>query len=290
MEIRMKTAVVAWTKRGMLLAAFGLVGALANQNLSWWPTPRETFLERLDQAMWLGTDWMVTSPERENTALLYMIADMADLSGDRRLRNIVATYLADPRIPPDYAWRRMVNPVASVRAPSPQQLDALQDYERWFLYAVARPDVKITESERAAMFAPDRFMWGSRTHQLFALILYRSRAENSPTVNDLINRLCEKIAMEAHWDVRVTDLYLQRIAFILAAGRPDLVKRRWVERAIASQTATGGWGSSWYGWGPGLFHFSVRSKVPNSHTTVQGAWILYMVKYRYPDWIAQNYY
>ena len=139
------------------------------------------------------------------------------------------------------------------------------------------------------MFAPDRFMWGSRTHQLFALILYRSRTGNAPQVNDLINHLCERIAMEAHWDVRVTDLYLQRIAFIMAAGRPDLIKRRWVERAIASQTASGGWVGSWYGWGPGLFAFTVGRRVPNSHTTVQGAWILYMLKYRYPDWIDRNY-
>jgi hypothetical protein len=139
------------------------------------------------------------------------------------------------------------------------------------------------------MFAPDRFMWGSRTHQLFSLILYRNRAENSARVNDLVNHLCEKIAMEARWDVRVTDLYLQRIAFVLAAGRPDLIKRRWVERAIAGQTATGGWVSSWYGWGPGLIAFSFRGQVPNSHTTVQGAWILYMLKYRYPDWIELNY-
>ena len=280
---------VVWIKRVILVAALGLLCALANQNLSWWPTSRQTFLERLDRATRLGTDWMVTSPEGGNTALLYMIADMADLSGDRRLRNIVASFLADPRIPSDYVWRRMVNPVANVRAPSRQQLDAFEDYQRWFLYAVARPDVEITESERAAMFAPDRFMWGSRTHQLLALILYRSRTGNSLQVNDLINHLCEKIALEAHWDVRVTDLYLQRIAFIMAAGRPDLIKRRWVERAITSQTPTGGWVASWYGWGPGLIAFSVQRTVPNSHTTVQGAWILYMLKYRYPDWIERNY-
>jgi hypothetical protein len=285
----LKTAVAVWLKRVLLLVAFGLLCAFANNNLAWWPTSRQTFLERLDRAAWLGRDWMLTSPEGGNTALLYMIADMAALSGDQRLGHIIATFLADPRIPPDDVWRRVVDPAANVRAPSPQQLDGLQDYQRWILYAVAGPDVRITESERANMFAPDRFMWGSRTHQLFSLILYRSRAEHSARVNDLVNHLCEKIAMEAQWDVRVTDLYLQRIAFILAAGRPDLIKRRWVERAIASQTASGGWMSSWYGWGPGLFAFSTSAEAPNSHTTVQGAWILYMLKYRYPDWIELNY-
>jgi hypothetical protein len=87
----------------------------------------------------------------------------------------------------------------------------------------------------------------------------------------------------------VTDLYLQRIAFILAAGRSDLVKRRWVERAIASQTEDGGWVASWHGWGPGLFAVRFSPEAPNSHTTVQGAWILYQLKYRYPAWIERNY-
>jgi hypothetical protein len=77
------------------------------------------------------------------------------------------------------------------------------------------------------------------------------------------------------------------MAFVLAAGRPDLIRRRWVERAIASQHADGGWIASWYGWGPGLFAFSHRPMVPNSHTTVQGVWALSMLKYRYPDWLRR---
>jgi hypothetical protein len=107
-------------------------------------------------------------------------------------------------------------------------------------------------------------------------------------VTALINHLCEKIAVEEHWDVRVTDLYLQRMAFILAAGRPDLIKRRWVERALASQQSDGGWISSWHGWGPGLFAFTIRRGFANSHTTVQGVWVLSMLKYRYPEWIHRN--
>jgi hypothetical protein len=40
---------------------------------------------------------------------------------------------------------------------------------------------------------------------------------------------------------------------------------------------------------PSHFVFSISGKVPNSDTTVQGAWILFMLKYRYPDWIELNY-
>jgi hypothetical protein len=218
-----------------------------------------------------------------------MIDDMADLSGDLRLRRIGANFLTDPLVPTHYFWRRMLDPTAKVQRPTRRQLDSLPEYQRWFVYAMAPHEVELTDAEKTAMFAPDRFVWGSRTHQLFALILYRSRGENSPAVTDLINHLCEKIALEQHWDVRVTDLYLQRMAFILAAERPDLIKRRWVERAIASQKHDGGWVYSWYGWGPRLLTFSFRPTVPNAHTTIQGVWLLSMLKYRYPEWIERNY-
>jgi hypothetical protein len=287
MDHRSKAA--AWGIRLLLAAGLGVLGILANNNVSWWPTSRQTFAGRLDRAVQLGTDWVVTRPERENTLLLYMIADMADLSGDLRLRRIAANFLTDPFVPSDYLWRRMLDPTAKVRRPARRQLDSIEDYQRWSVYAIAPHEVELTDAERTAMFAPDRFVWGSRTHQLFALILYRSRTENSPAVTELINHLCEKIAFEEHWDIRVTDLYLQRMAFILAAGRSDLIKHRWVERAIASQKTDGGWVSSWYGSGPGLFAFSFRPRVPSSHTTIQGVWLLYMLKYRYPEWIQRNY-
>jgi len=90
------------------------------------------------------------------------------------------------------------------------------------------------------VFSTDKYIWGKRTHQLIALTLYRKHGENSLVVHNLTNNLCEGIAFEANWDISLTDLYLQRIAFLLAAGRPDLVKRRWAERILAGQEEDGG--------------------------------------------------
>jgi hypothetical protein len=276
---------IKWALRLFLAAEIGVLGIVTNNNVSWSRTSAQSLAERIDRAARLGTDWVVTQPDKGNSALFYMVADMADLSGDPRLHRIVRNASTDPSASSDEIWRRLLDPTAKVRRPSRQQLDALQDYQRWLAYAIAPQEVDLTDSERAALFAPDRFAWGSRTHQLFALIVYRNRVENSAAVTALVNHLCEKIALEEGWDIRVTDLYLQRLALIVAAGRPDLLKRRWVERAIAHQRPDGGWVSSWYGWGPGLLVFDVRAKAPNIHTTIQGLWLLYMLKYRYPEWV-----
>jgi hypothetical protein len=98
-----------------------------------------------------------------------------------------------------------------------------------------------------------------------------------------------RIAGEAALDFRVSDLYLQRIAFLLAAGRPDLLNPRWIERALAAQQSDGGWLYSWHGWGPHLFSYRLSGTHPVAHSSAQGMWLTTMLKYRYPEWIEKNY-
>lgn len=139
------------------------------------------------------------------------------------------------------------------------------------------------------MFDPERHISGSLTHQLFALKIYRDFQGATGELDRLIDHVCERIAREALVDFRVSDLYLQRVSFLLAAGRPDLVKKRWVERILANQRDDGGWTYPWYYWGPALFQFHTDIPRPTAHPTIQGLWTLYQIRYRYPDWITANY-
>jgi hypothetical protein len=272
---------------GLLIA--GLVGLLyLNNNVAWQPTSRAAFATRLARAESVGTTWLILSGQdvTQNPALLYMIDDVARLSGHRPLRNLVEFGQRGYGTHPS---RRMVERNAEVHALTSEQWAELQDYQRWFLYAVAPSVASLTEQDREDMFAPAKHRWGSLTHQLFALLLYRERSGHSDELDALIDRLCERIAAEAAWDVRVTDLYLQRVALLLAAGRPDLVRRRWVERILANQQADGGWIASWFGLGPRLLEFSLVPRYSNSHTSAQGLWICAMLRYRYPHWVDEIY-
>jgi hypothetical protein len=51
----------------------------------------------------------------------------------------------------------------------------------------------------------------------------------------------------------------------------------------------GGWPVSWHGWLPSPFRFRFEEESSTSHATVQGMWMVYMLKYRYPQWIEKNY-
>ena len=279
-----------WLSGFLLVAAAGFALLILNNNVSLSHPSRETFASQLDRATDRGTNWLDahTVAIMGNAALVYMVADMAEMSSDIRLRRFVDSYLQNPFIPSD-VWRRMVDVKAQIRPPTRAELDRWAEYQRWMAYGVAPNLVQLADTERADMFSRDKYIWGKRTHQLIALILYRKHGLDSQVVDNLINHLCEGIAFEANWDIRVTDLYLQRIAFLLAAGRPDLVKRRWVERILAGQEDDGGWKESWHGWGPGLFAFTMHDRWPTEHATVQGMWIVYMLKYRYPEWTEKRY-
>lgn len=281
--------ILRWARNALLLAAAALALILLDNNFSPSPTSRQTFTLQLEHSVHLSTNWLAASPQEYNPALVYMIADMAEMSGEIRLRRIVDGYLKSPIVESYSVWRRMVDGSTRVRPISRQELERYGEYQRWIAYGVAPHQVQLTESERSDMFSTDKYHWGRRTHQLFALLMYRNQGEHSEVIDHLIDHLCERIAFEADWDFRVTDVYLQRIAFLLAASRPDLVKHRWVERIIDKQEQNGGWIESWCRWGPGLFKINFGEQKPISHTTVQGMWILYMLKYRHPAWIEQNY-
>ena len=138
------------------------------------------------------------------------------------------------------------------------------------------------------MFAAGKYRTGRATHQLISLILYRQYNGATPELDALIRRACERIAHEAALDFRVTDLYLQRIAFLLAAGQTDLVKPRWVERALDAQQSNGGWYYTWHGWQPTPYRIQLED-APQSHPTVQGLWLAVMLQHRYPEWVAAHY-
>jgi hypothetical protein len=182
----------------------------------------------------------------------------------------------------------MVDPSITIAAPAAADLAGLEEYQRWVLHGV-EPNVALSPAELEDVFSPNRHRTGKATHQLLALYFYRKSQGASPELDRLMDKVERRIAWEAAVDFRVTDLYLQRIAFLLAAGRADLVQRRWVERALAAQQSDGGWLKDWHGWSPSVNRFSFRGGASTAHATVQGLWMGCMLKYRYAEWAEKNY-
>ena len=284
----------------LLVLTLGL--SVLNNNVAFCRLSRASFVSSLDHSVAASTGWtlgqfsfapsgelMATDLGEEfvsNPALVHMLVDSAAISGVARLQQLSSEMVAAYGKNNVGLVGKMIDPaIGGLPLRSPE----LEEYQRWFLHALSPTALPLSAGELADMFSPDKFTMYHATHQLFALNLYRKFNAETPELRSVMDRLERRIATEAALDFRVSDLYLQRIAFLLAAGRPDLVKPRWVERALAAQESDGGWLYSWHGWGPRLFSYRSSDAHSSPHATAQGMWLATMLKYRYPEWIEKNY-
>jgi hypothetical protein len=280
-----------------------IVLAVINNNFSFPRLSRADFVKSLDRSRAASTNWATeqfvsigNSGDVEathegvelgsNSALAHMVTDCAAMSSDPHLQQL-AKFMKPRGNPP--LWGKMADPTLVAHPLSGSEWADLEEYQRWILHGISPSDAPLSAAELADMFSPDKFRTGKATHQLFALYVYRKFNGNLPELDRIMDRVENRIAAEAAFDFRVTDLYLQRIAFLLAAGRPDLVKPRWVERALTAQQSDGGWYYDWYGWGPHPFTYTFSDEHSAAHTTAQGMWLTHMLKYRYPEWIDKHY-
>jgi hypothetical protein len=286
---------LTWALAAFVLLVLLFAIAVINNNYSFHKRSRAEFNAQLDRAIETSTQWIVTHPENYgNPPLMFMIGDMAEMSSDPRLQQYVQGYLASNRVhipgqPITWYYARWAFPTLPVPILPREVMPYLGWQNRWFGYASAPDKVDLEPQDRADLFSPTKYSWGIRLHlQLVALDIYRRFNGPSPELNAAINPVAEGVAHDAFWDFRVNDAYYQRNATLLGAGRPDLVRSRWIDRMLDAQNADGTWNFTWHGWGRGLLDFDLNAN-DYGHTTVQGAWALYMLKYRYSDWINQNY-
>jgi hypothetical protein len=273
----------------MLFAA-----ALVNHNYRISGQTRSAFEKSLDQSLksaieYLDSQRLELIQYNPNCALIFMIHDMADLTGDGRLTALVEGYVN--RFP-DYYWLRMVYSEPNSQdnnqtADLPRgELDNLTDDQRWFYYVLGGTGIELEDGELALLMSPTECTARRLTHQLFALNLLQHRNPGDDELKQLRTVLCERIASEATGDARIGDMLYQRISFLLMSGRDDLIKPRWVEQLIAFQQTNGNWG---YRYRPLVVTAVIGEQPASGHASVQAAWVLCQLKYRYPEWIARHY-
>jgi len=261
-----------------LPSAFGLLSL--HNNVSLRKLPATAFALRLERAVGTGADYLAgSSAWIEPDPYVVHAAGQATpalQSGSRLfpLRQACLFSVAGTH------WERLLSPTTATPVPGPTELASWPLRQRWLAYAAAPLEVVVADEVRESLFAPERYTGATLLDQLQALILYRSRGGASEDVDALLDDLCARVASECAWDFRVTELYARRVALLLAAGKADLVKQRWVERLIAAQGPSGGWPVSWHGWGPHLRQWSGRPPQPTPAATVNAVWALETLKRR----------
>ena len=268
------------------------VGMYGNNNIS--SMNDEEFARELDIALVNAISWFKIARDDiikvGNVALIKMIQDANSIHAEPEFSSLVDDFLAKPSRPD--CWKAMLDPKRSVSDYEINQTIAEEIIDaRWALYAIAPDKAKLSEKQLAEFYDGDLWQGRQLTHQLFALSLLRERRPSDERIEPLIEHICDRLANELKYDMAVVDIYIQKNAFILKGGYPGKINRRWIERIIENQQDDGGWNDRWL-----CFRSYTDTRRPvftsyppsNHHATVQALWLLYQVKYRYPEHFGLN--
>ena len=154
---------------------------------------------------------------------------------------------------------------------------------KWILYAIAPELIKATPEEME-MFAPEKWQRRQLTHQLYALTILKNNKGANKKLDKLIEHLCMRLSRELIFDAALVDIYIQKVAFILRAGFPEKIRRRWIERILDNQRTDGGWNDRWFCLQSMRRPvFDMEQPASDQHATVQAVLALYLVRYQYPE-------
>lgn len=277
----LRKAVTALLVSAVLIGVFGTALLVCN-NVSF--VGDETFAKQMDAAMERGLVWTRAHKgeiiKRRNIGLLKMLNEIKQLRPTPVFSDIVSSFMAAPGRP--QCWKRLIDPNWPIdelelnEAIKNEYLD-----NKWTLYAMAPDKAKITPGQMQ-LFEPREWSGRELVHQLNALMILRETEGASRELDELIEHLANRLSNELVFDIGLVDI--GKVAFILKAGFPEKIRRKWVERIVTAQLPDGGWDGRLFCFTSDsrpLFGFSAPPS--NQHATVLALTALYLVRYQYPD-------
>lgn len=274
----------------LIIAIICIAIGLAYNNVSL--TTDAKFAKQLDLALESSEKWVqehrVEVLELKNVAMMAMLRECNDIKANPVFGEMVKTFLNEPIKNYTSCWRKEVDPNLPVNEWNLNHAIEKECIDnKWTLYALA-PDIAKITPEQMRLFEPQCWKKRQLTHQFYALIILSKNKNNDKELKSLIGHLCNRICRCLVFDPAVVDIYIQKVLFTLKAEHPEKIRRRWIERILENQNVDGGWGDKW-------FIVTSDTKRPtldraravsNQHATIQAVNMLYLVKYKYPQYFG----
>ena len=119
-------------------------------------------------------------------------------------------------------------------------------YGEWLLHGLYPERTKLRPEEEMRLFKDTSLL--EHSYQLtHALVAYLWLKQTNPTVaaerdvDRLISEVTARLYRAQSWEPCTSDIFNERVAFLLFAGDDPPINRRWIERIILSQNTDGGW-------------------------------------------------
>jgi len=233
---------------GAALFAY-IVGVYLNNRDLPHPDP-EIMQQRLERSV----QWLVNNEadllQQANPMLWWMLYETEKISHDERISELLSKYRQKyPRVQQS-GWGPLFgkSPRSYLSAYS---VEGLPYYNQHFIYALncaagIAEDVLVVEQQNQANFCHQTnyiYRPACITHQLMGInFLLTKNCGLLPDIDEVIKSLQSDIKLQLSLDIRVVDVYLQRVLMLLITGAEEEVKPVWIQQVIDHQLADGGWG------------------------------------------------
>jgi hypothetical protein len=246
-----------------------------------------SFTDSLNSSLEKARFWILSNHktilENPNIALLRMLDESSRMNKDSSISEIVNTLMRAPSKPD--CWKALIDPNRPVNQKELYETAGIEVIDnQWTLFAIGKGNINITPEE-LGIFDGNRWKERQLNHQLWALVHLRERTKPDDKLKSLIEHLTDRIEKGLASDKAIVDIYIQKIAFVLRAGFPEKIRRRWIERIISNQSDDGGWNDKWLCFNSGRKPVFGDSPT-NQHATIQAYWLLCQVKYKYPEYFG----
>lgn len=242
--------------KGIVIALCGLLLCLllGTGGTVWWnnravPAPAQ---EALAASLERGIAWLDGHGDdilRDGNAMLWwMVREAARHTDDSRLSALFARYEGQYLAHGGNMWAHLFDE-GSTEPIRYMEVERLPYYNQYFLYALTCDKLLGAEDlihrQNQADFCDHgryRFMPACVTHQLMGLrFLQRGQCGDQEAVAVAVAALQDKIERQLTWDVRVVDVYIQRVLMLVDSGAADRIKPIWLQRVLDAQLNDGGW-------------------------------------------------
>lgn len=274
----------------LLLAGAAYAWALYDNNRSVALPDRHTLEAHRERAI----QWLVDHREDvsadSNVMLWWMLYENEKVMPDARTGQLLDRYLAGGKLAQLGLWAPLFDGPKHLRI-DPLAVAGLDYYQKHFIYALncaanLPQELPLVKAQNDADFC-HHWPWMTRpacsTHQLMGIhFLRRQSCGDVALLDATIASLLRDIETRMFWDIRVVDVYLQRLLLLQSMGAGDRIRPAWIVQLLEHQLSDGGWanfepivplgGGRQLGFGPrGL---AVAQAESSFHTTAQGVYLL----------------
>ncbi len=284
-----KKLLISFGMLGVLLVAIYFYGVVQNNRDV--PEPQ---VEQMQQQLEQSIRWLVNNESdillQANPMLWWMLYEVHKLSADERIAELLEKYHQRNSHIINSAWGPLFGGTLHRRL-SAYSVQNLPYYNQHFIYALnCAADIEdeslLVAAQNNAHFCHQSdyfYRPACITHQLMGVnFLYTKQCDFLPNIDELSQALQQDIVSQLTWDIRVVDVYLQRVLMLLITGAEASVKPVWIQQVLDHQLGDGGWGDfvallgdvngRSIGFSSKLI--SLGREQSSFHATAQGAYIL----------------